>query len=332
MASLTPKIGLKKLDLQDHVNRTIFNEDMNILDNKVGGVIDGQAAAETRIDDLETEISNKASSESVTAIETRIDAAEAAIDVLEAQGSVIDDTKVAANKTWSSQKIKDMVETIDLLPPGGTTGQVLAKKSDADGDVQWQNSAGIQGTFGGEFSTKADLLAFSSPQIGFNYIVTADETQGGARTYYTYIVGGTYQYMGSFSDGSTNTGGGSGGGYSRQWNSPADVVAGNEKVLVIPYTASFVLVQPTILKFISGIQNVVTTVSEFDNGAASSFEYNSNRVEFIGSGTGTGSQMHLKTIYEQTFTLVGALDSVGQYSTCSVNLSAFKTIEKVEVI
>ena len=35
-------------------------------------------------------------------------------------------------------QIQDMIDNIDAIPAGGTTGQVLAKKSNADGDVEWQ--------------------------------------------------------------------------------------------------------------------------------------------------------------------------------------------------
>ena len=34
-------------------------------------------------------------------------------------------------------QIQEMLDDIETVPKGGTTGQVLAKKSDADGDVEW---------------------------------------------------------------------------------------------------------------------------------------------------------------------------------------------------
>ena len=36
-------------------------------------------------------------------------------------------------------QIQDMLENIETVPAGGTTGQVLAKKSNTDGDVEWQD-------------------------------------------------------------------------------------------------------------------------------------------------------------------------------------------------
>ncbi len=39
-ASLTPKIGLTKLDSQDHVNRVAFNNNANILDMEIGRLQD----------------------------------------------------------------------------------------------------------------------------------------------------------------------------------------------------------------------------------------------------------------------------------------------------
>lgn len=38
MATQTPKLGLKKLDQADLVNRIVFNENMDLLDNKVGAL------------------------------------------------------------------------------------------------------------------------------------------------------------------------------------------------------------------------------------------------------------------------------------------------------
>ena len=35
-------------------------------------------------------------------------------------------------------QIQDMIDNIESVPKGGTTGQVLAKKSNADGDVEWK--------------------------------------------------------------------------------------------------------------------------------------------------------------------------------------------------
>ena len=54
----------------------------------------------------------------------------------------IDDTSVSAEKVYSSQKIQQEFNQLSGksgLPAGGSTGQMIVKKSDADGDVAWSN-------------------------------------------------------------------------------------------------------------------------------------------------------------------------------------------------
>lgn len=290
MAIITPNVGLEKQEAKDLVSRTMFNNNMDILDTEITGI--------------------------------------------KANG-----TTVQVDLNTVNQRITDLQDDINgisedmnskiVVPHGGTTGQVLAKKSNADGDIQWQNSAGIQGTFGGEFSTKADLLAYSTPQVGFNYVVTVDEDYGGSRTYYTYALGGIWQYMGSFSDGSISAGDGGGGGYSRQWTSPSDLVANDTKVLAIPYTSSFVVAQPTVLKFESGQTNIIQIANEFDNGQSSSFAFNAQFVEFVGTGSGSGSQMHLITHYQYPFTVDSSWTQQGKYSEVEFDASIFKAVSNI---
>ncbi|VBB05559.1 Hypothetical protein LUCI_0769 [Lucifera butyrica] len=257
--------------------------------------------------------------------------------ILRRLGSAVDLTDMEAGLSAANQKIQELQSGIGELnqripvPAGGTTGQVLVKKSTADGDVQWQDSAGVQGTFGGEFATKADLLAATDLQIGYNYIVTADESQGGRRSYYSYQPGKVWQYMGSFADGMAT--GSNSNVYSYQWNSAADVVANTEKSLSIPPNPQFNRLAPTVLKLEAGIVDQVQTVCEFDSEAAASFVYDSRYVEFVGSGTGVSSQMRLKTIYQEALSIKGTLDGTGQYSESDwVDPTKWKTVEKTEVI
>jgi len=183
-------------------------------------------------------------------------------------------------------------------------------------------------TYGGEFATKADLMAYATPYIGYSYIVTSDEDQSGLRTYYKYITGGTWVLMGTFSDVLLSGGSNS---YNMQWNSPSDIVAGTTKVLPTPYTSTFNVVAPTVLKFESGEQNIVKTVSEFDNGSATSFKYDPNFVEFVGTDAGSGSQMRLKTNYTYPFVKDTTWTGTGQYAECDIDMSVFKSVESITV-
>ena len=216
------------------------------------------------------------------------------------------------------------------VPSGGTQGQVLVKKSGSDYDVTWQNNAGVQGTFGGEFSTKADLLAYTDPIVGYSYVVKNDEEHDGIRTYYTLLQGKVWQYMGSFSDDSSVVQGSS--YFTRQWNSSGDVVANDTKVLTIPYTDTFTIIAPEVWFYETGETNIVKTVSEFDSGSAAAFSYDPRYVEFVGTGTGTGSQMRLKTSYSFPFTKDETWTGDGQYSECSIDLTQFKTVESITVV
>lgn len=56
------------------------------------------------------------------------------------------------------------------VPEGGTTGQVLAKKSDADGDVEWVNQSG-----GSNFSSEIASLSAATSELASETTVLASE-------------------------------------------------------------------------------------------------------------------------------------------------------------
>lgn len=56
------------------------------------------------------------------------------------------------------------------VPEGGTTGQVLAKKSDADGDVEWVNQSG-----GSDFSSEIASLSAATSELASETTVLASE-------------------------------------------------------------------------------------------------------------------------------------------------------------
>ena len=61
-------------------------------------------------------------------------------------------------------QIQEMLDNIETVPAGGTTGQVLAKKSNADGDVEWQD---VQGGGSGNHSELDNLDYEHSGHTGF---------------------------------------------------------------------------------------------------------------------------------------------------------------------
>ena len=69
-------------------------------------------------------------------------------------------------------QIQDMLDNIETVPAGGTTGQVLTKKSNADGDVEWKTVQGGGGT--GDHSELDNLDYEHSGHTGFqpagNYV------------------------------------------------------------------------------------------------------------------------------------------------------------------
>lgn len=81
---------------------------------------------------------------------------------------------------------------------------------------------------------------------------------------------------------------------------------------------------PNVLKFIAGTQNVVTTIVNFNNSDASSFDSNSN-VTFDGT-------MRLKTSYTTTMTANTTFTTGETLYVTTLDLSSFKKIEKIEVI
>lgn len=74
-----------------------------------------------------------------------------------------DDTVISETDIPLLQRILnniDSINAVETMLDGGTTGQVLAKKSDADGDVEWEDIAGGNakwGSISGTLSDQADL-------------------------------------------------------------------------------------------------------------------------------------------------------------------------------
>lgn len=56
-------------------------------------------------------------------------------------------TPVADNDLATKQYVDASTSSVDGVPAGGTTGQVLAKKTDADGDTEWVDQSGGSGDY-----------------------------------------------------------------------------------------------------------------------------------------------------------------------------------------
>lgn len=103
-------------------------------------------------------------------------------DKISPQGYVIGLMPTNQNPFWG-----DDVPTGQGIPAGGNTGDVLAKKSDADYDVQWaQGGGGVPGPAGAagknavvhRFNTPDNYIISVSPN-GFFYTVTVNDIFNG---------------------------------------------------------------------------------------------------------------------------------------------------------
>lgn len=93
---------------------------------------------------------------------------------------------VADNDLTTKQYVDETASSIDAVPAGGTSGQVLAKKSDTDGDTEWvdQSGGGVYlplagGTMdpgaiinGGDYTIRTDgTLTIGTDTVGFGGFV-----------------------------------------------------------------------------------------------------------------------------------------------------------------
>jgi len=211
-------------------------------------------------------------------------------------------------------------------------GMMVTVVSDIDGtpcsyrliNAKWEPLTSSAGVRGGEFATYQDLFNLSNPTDGYNYIVTADENNNGERTYYTYnATTYTYTFIGSFYDRySAGTVVAGGLGANAQWSSASVILPGSKKVLDLTNTPNYNFIAPTVLVEEQGSQDIVATVNEFNNGEASSFNYDSEFVEF------SGGKMQLKTNFALAKTPVTTNPDCLYYRS-NINISKYKNIESV---
>ena len=93
-------------------------------------------------------------------------------------------------------QIQEMLDNIETVPSGGTTGQVLAKKTDADGDVEWQD---VQG--GGGSVSIDDLTITKNSQQKLQTVAIIDNNTGSADKIWI----GTKQQYDAIQNKDTNT-------------------------------------------------------------------------------------------------------------------------------
>jgi len=99
-----------------------------------------------------------------------------------------------------------------------------------------------------------------------------------------------------------------------------------------PYTTEITVVEnpnyqfatPNVLKLVAGNSNVVSTIVNFDNSDASSFTGVDSQIIFDGT-------MRLKTAYTGSMTQIGTAVTGEVIFSQTIDLTAFKKIEKIEV-
>ena len=91
----------------------------------------------------------------------------------------------------------------------------------------------------------------------------------------------------------------------------------------IPETQDFRRLPVEVLKFTPGEQDKITTICDFDNADATSFQGSDSQVVFDGT-------MHLKTTYDMPMVDGGALGT-GKLWMLAIDKAQFKTIEALGV-
>lgn len=290
MASETANIHLKIIGDSDGVNPDLINENSIKLDNELATIKQHL----TDIDEADVQVNS-----SIVNLDYRVDTLESNIS------SVVAVAHTHTNKQYIDKITEDV------------SGRPLY-----DGELIGVSSA----VWGGEFATHQDLGNIPDPVPGYNYVVTADETREGQRTYYTYTDAGTFQYLGTFYDGIASGGETAVGGVSAasQWSSANLIVANDIKIMNLTNNPTYNFVGPTVLREETGTQDIVVTVSEFNNGEASSFKYDPEFVEFI------GGKMQLKTSFDLTPVANSANPDCLYYSS-TITVAKYKSIAGVTV-
>lgn len=90
-------------------------------------------------------------------------------------------TPVTDNDLATKQYVDASTSSVDGVPAGGTTGQVLAKKTNADGDTEWVDQSGGGGDFlplAGGMMNKNSLIEWPGSIEGHYFKIGSDPTDG----------------------------------------------------------------------------------------------------------------------------------------------------------
>lgn len=88
---------------------------------------------------------------------------------------------LADNDLATKQYVDESTRSVHGVPAGGTTGQVLAKKTDADGDTEWVDQSGGGGDFlplAGGMMNKNSLIEWPGSIDGTYFKIGSDPTDG----------------------------------------------------------------------------------------------------------------------------------------------------------
>ena len=90
-------------------------------------------------------------------------------------------TPVTDNDLATKQYVDESTSSVDGVPAGGTTGQVLAKKTNADGDTEWVDQSGGGGDFlplAGGTMNRNSIIEWPGVNEAITYRIGADPTDG----------------------------------------------------------------------------------------------------------------------------------------------------------
>lgn len=71
---------------------------------------------------------------------------------------------------YRKEEVNNLLNELDTIPKGGTTGQVLAKKTDTDNDVEWVDQSG-SGSVTGDTLPIGSIMPYGSDTIPTNWLL-----------------------------------------------------------------------------------------------------------------------------------------------------------------
>lgn len=161
----------------------------------------------------------------------------------------------------------------------------------------------------------------SSPALGQHIFETDTK-----RTFRNVGTSGTpiWEEVGTSSGGTSGGSGSSSVSQTTKLNITGSLVTPYTTDITLPENPNYQFATPNVLKLVAGSSNVVSTIVNFDNSDASSFSGVDSQVIFDGT-------MRLRTSYTSSMTQIGTAVTGEAIFSQTIDLNAFKKIEKIEV-